>query len=90
MYVSSLLLETGYLYAPANIGSLFVPGHQAGARIHNGSWGSNGNGAYTSYASGIDTYAEDNPHDLLVFAAGNDGTTSQSDQAAAKNVISGE
>ena len=50
--------------------------YQAGARIHNDSWGVVGNGsAYRAYDLQLDKFVHEHPDMLVVVAAGNDATS---------------
>jgi hypothetical protein len=50
----------------------FQAAHDAGARVHNNSWGSNNNNQYTNAGSGaIDRFAYLNPDSVVLFSAGN-------------------
>ena len=84
------LTKNGGLSVPLDKSTVYGPGKDAGALIHNNSWGSyTTDGAYTLNTKSLDDYVVMNKHHLLVFAAGNYGDESQSEQGAAKNVISG-
>lgn len=64
---------------PNDLNILFAEAYAAGARIHNNSWGSSLDGAYTSFSQDIDEFLWHNPDMVIVFAAGNDGTDGDSD-----------
>ena len=84
---------------PADLHDLFEPPYDNdGARVHTNSWGSTTPGlAYDSSAQEIDDVVWNRPDLVICFAAGNDGTDTNSDgaadsgsigsQSAAKNCI---
>ena len=61
---------------------VFRKGKGAGAHIHTNSWGSYG-GSYGSQCRDIDSYSNDQPSDLIFFAAGN-----EADKACKGNPLS--
>lgn len=65
----------GGLYPPSNLANLFTPAYAAGARVHSNSWGGSGN-AYGSMPRAVDQFTYNNPDFLIVFAAGNAGSSS--------------
>lgn len=83
----------------AGLTAMLAQAYDAGARIHNNSWGSSGGqGSYTQRAAAADAFVFNNTKMTVVFAAGNDGVDlSPSDgsvdadsigpPATAKNVI---
>ncbi|MFJ3160877.1 S8 family serine peptidase [Streptomyces kanasensis] len=59
---------------PASLEDLFEPAYQAGARVHNDSWGAATEAAYTANSDDVDAYVRRRPDMLVVIAAGNEGT----------------
>jgi serine protease AprX len=75
LYFQSLLDANGGLGGlPVSLEELFEPAYQAGARIHNNSWGAATASAYTVDANEVDAYAAKRRDMLVVIAAGNEGT----------------
>jgi hypothetical protein len=75
LYFQSLLDATGGLGGlPVSLEDLFEPAYQAGARIHNNSWGAATASAYTVDSNDVDAYAAKRRDMLVVIAAGNEGT----------------
>jgi serine protease AprX len=75
LYFQSLLDTGGGLGGlPLHLEDLFDPAYQAGARIHNNSWGAATNSRYTMNSLEVDEYVADNRDMLVVIAAGNEGT----------------
>ncbi len=74
---------------PSNLNTLFSQAWNAGARIHNNSWGSDVAGAYTTSSRQADEYVWNNDM-VILFANGNAGpnTGTVGSPATAKNVIS--
>jgi hypothetical protein len=82
---------------PANLGSLFQPAYDAGARIHANSWGSNAAGDYTTDSANTDSFIWSHKDMLITFSAGNEGIDANSNgvvdndsigsPATAKNVL---
>lgn len=87
-----LLITKGYIYVPS-AGEMFPKGQQAGAYIHNGSWGSSWN-TYTFRTRDFDAYTYENEDFLIFMAAGNSGYRNRMQTilspANAKNVVAGE
>jgi subtilase family serine protease len=93
-------LQPGYYLAgiPADIGTLFQQGYDAGARVHSNSWGSAANGAYTADAVNVDAFVWTHRDLAVTISAGNSGIDANADgvvddgslmsPATAKNVIS--
>lgn len=82
LYVQSILDPSGTINGiPDNLGDLYGPAYQAGARIHNDSWGNipadpanrPAYGAYDAAAQQTDAFVWAHPDMLIVLAAGNDG-----------------
>jgi serine protease AprX len=65
--------EYGLVGLPADLSSLFQQAYDAGARVHNNSWGGGSPGAYDTYAEQVDRFMWKNKDFLILFAAGNDG-----------------
>lgn len=83
LFFQSLLDARGDLGGlPVALEDLFEPAYQAGARIHNNSWGAATASAYTVDSMDVDDYVFKRKDMLIVIAAGNAGT-------AAANVIAG-
>lgn len=75
LFFQSLLDANGELGGlPLDLGDLFDEAYQAGARIHNDSWGAATKSMYTLNASEVDEYVAAHRDMLIVIAAGNDGT----------------
>jgi subtilisin family serine protease len=75
LYFQSLLDANGGLGGlPVSLEDLFEPAYQAGARIHNNSWGAATASAYTVDSNDVDAYAAKRRDMLIVIAAGNEGT----------------
>jgi serine protease AprX len=75
LYFQSLLDANGKLGGlPLDLGDLFDDAYQAGARIHNNSWGASTLSAYTFNSEEVDQFVRDHRDMLVVVAAGNDGT----------------
>jgi serine protease AprX len=75
LYFQSLLDPQGGLGGlPVSLEDLFEPAYQAGARIHNNSWGAATASAYTVDSNDVDAYAAKRRDMLIVVAAGNEGT----------------
>jgi serine protease AprX len=75
LYFQSLLDPHGGLGGlPVSMEDLFEPAYQAGARIHNNSWGAATASAYTVDSNDVDAYAAKRRDMLIVIAAGNEGT----------------
>ncbi|MEZ4730326.1 MAG: S8 family serine peptidase [Caldilineaceae bacterium] len=82
---------------PDDIRELFFQAYQAGARLHNNSWGSAANGIYTPQAAQVDAFTHQVQDMTIVFAAGNEGQDRNGDgivdggsigsPASAKNAI---
>jgi serine protease AprX len=71
---------------PADLGELFDEAYQAGARIHNNSWGAEAGSAYRVNSLEVDDYVAAHPDLLVVIAAGNEGTAAQPRFTAAGSV----
>ena len=60
---------------PIALSDLFDPAYQAGARIHNNSWGAMATSFYRMSSREVDDYVSKHPDMLVVISAGNEGTT---------------
>ncbi len=58
---------------PVDLRQVFQQAYDAGARIHNNSWGGGDPGAYDDYAEAVDRFIWEHKDFLILFAAGNDG-----------------
>ena len=70
-----------YLLAglPDDITELFQQAYDAGARIHNNSWGGGDFGAYNADAVAVDRFVWENKDMIILYAASNDGEDRDSD-----------
>jgi serine protease AprX len=75
LFVQSLSGSGDELSLPANLGELFEQAYAQGARIHNNSWSADVAGRYTTDANDVDAFVDAHRDMLVVFAAGNRGTT---------------
>lgn len=74
LFFQSLLDAQGHLGGlPVNLGDLFDAAYQAGARIHNNSWGAATQSAYTLNSEDVDDFVASHRDMLIVIAAGNEG-----------------
>jgi serine protease AprX len=74
-FFQSLLDARGRLGGlPLDLGDLFQEAYDAGARVHNNSWGAATASLYTMNSTEVDEFVDRNRDMLLVFAAGNEGT----------------
>ena len=84
LFFQSLLDVNGELGGlPINLNDLFSEAYLAGARIHNNSWGSNTPSFYTMNSEEVDEYVWNQRDMLIVIAAGNAGSGSSMQHAAA-------
>lgn len=84
LFFQSLLdSQDGLGGLPVSLESLFEPAYQAGARIHNNSWGAATSSSYTVDSMDVDEYVSKRRDMLVVIAAGNEGT-------AAANINAGD
>lgn len=75
LFFQSLLDSNGGLAGlPLNLWDLFEEAYQAGARIHNNSWGSATHSMYTLNSMEADEFVAERRDMLLVISAGNEGT----------------
>jgi hypothetical protein len=71
----SLLDTNGHLGGlPVDLNDLFDEAYQAGARIHNNSWGAETPSLYTIDSEEVDEFVRKHPDMLVLIAAGNAGT----------------
>jgi len=82
-------VDSTSLYPPSNLNNLYSQAYNAGARIHSNSWGNDDYGEYTSDSRETDQFMWNNPEMLILFAAGNDGSSTNTinDPSTAKNCI---
>ena len=74
LFFQSLLDAAGGLGGlPLDLGDLFEEAYQAGARIHNNSWGAGTSSKYTSNSFEVDDFVARRRDMLIVLSAGNDG-----------------
>lgn len=75
LYFQSLLDARGGLGGlPLSLDDLFEQAYQAGARIHNNSWGAATASRYTINSSEVDAFVHRRKDMLVLIAAGNEGT----------------
>ncbi|HEU5218963.1 MAG TPA: S8 family serine peptidase, partial [Gemmatimonadales bacterium] len=78
LFFQSLLDKDGGLGGlPFELGELFEEAYQAGARIHNNSWGAATTSYYRVTSNEVDEFVRRRPDMLIVIAAGNEGTAFQ-------------
>jgi hypothetical protein len=66
--------DSGLAGLPVDLKVLFQQAYDAGARVHNNSWGGGDFGAYDDYAEAVDRFMWEHKDFLILFAAGNDGS----------------
>lgn len=71
--------DSGLAGLPADLRLLFQQAYDAGARVHNNSWGGGERGAYDDYAEAVDRFMWEHKDFLILFAAGNDGVDANRD-----------
>lgn len=77
VFFQSLLDPKGGLGGlPVDLNNLFDSAYQAGARVHNNSWGSLAQGSYRASSKEVDEFVHDHRDMVIVFSAGNDGKAS--------------
>ncbi len=82
LFFQSLLDASGGLGGlPFDLADLFEEAYQAGARIHNNSWGAATRSMYTLNSSEVDEFVARRRDMLIVISAGNEGTAAQPLQA---------
>ena len=62
---------------PLELGELFEEAYQAGARIHNNSWGADTKSSYVSNSFEVDDFVARRRDMLIVISAGNEGQAAQ-------------
>lgn len=78
LFFQSLLDETGGIGGiPHDLSELFQEAYEAGARIHNNSWGSATESEYRFNSLEVDEFVYNHKDMLLVISAGNEGTAFQ-------------
>lgn len=83
LFFQSLLDSSGRLGGlPIDLNDLFDEAYQAGARIHNNSWGAATPSSYTINSEEVDEFVRNHPDMLIVIAAGNAGTSAKPRKAA--------
>jgi serine protease AprX len=74
LFFQSLLDANGKLGGlPLDLNDLFDEAYQAGARIHNNSWGASTPSTYTFNSEEVDEFVRGHPDMLVLVAAGNAG-----------------
>jgi subtilisin family serine protease len=73
--------DYGLVGLPADLNALYQQAYDAGARVHNNSWGGGVSGAYDVYAEQVDRFMWKNKDFLILFAAGNGGRDGNRDGA---------
>jgi serine protease AprX len=74
LFFQSILNSENGLKLPVDLAELFEEAYQAGARVHNNSWGSATQSRYTIDASEVDDFVASHRDMLIVISAGNEGT----------------
>jgi serine protease AprX len=75
LFFQSLLDASGRLGGlPLDLNDLFDEAYQAGARIHNNSWGAATPSTYTFNSEEVDEFVRSHPDMLVLIAAGNAGS----------------
>lgn len=78
LFFQSLLDANGGLGGlPFDLADLFEEAYQAGARIHNNSWGAATQSMYTLNSGEVDEFVARHRDMLIVISAGNEGTAAQ-------------
>ena len=74
LFFQSLMDASGGLGGlPLDLGDLFEEAYQAGARIHNNSWGADTSSKYTTNSFEVDDFVSRRRDMLIVISAGNEG-----------------
>jgi serine protease AprX len=74
LFFQSVLDAGGHLGGlPLDLGDLFEEAYQAGARIHNNSWGAATEAAYTFNSIEVDEFVAQRRDMLVIISAGNEG-----------------
>lgn len=82
LFFQSLLDASGGLGGlPFDLADLFEEAYQAGARIHNDSWGASTQSMYTLNSAEVDEFVARRRDMLIVISAGNEGTAAQPQRA---------
>ncbi|HEY5975321.1 MAG TPA: S8 family serine peptidase, partial [Geobacteraceae bacterium] len=78
-----------FVSPPSDLGQLFLPTHESGARLHSNSWGNSSN-LYGALAASVDRFVWDHQEFLPFFANGNNGPAigTVGNPAVAKNIVS--
>jgi len=71
--------DSGLAGLPVDLKILYQQAYDAGARVHNNSWGGGDFGAYDDYAESVDRFMWEHKDFLILFAAGNDGADGNRD-----------
>lgn len=83
LFFQSLLDDQGGLRGlPVDLNDLFQEAYDAGARIHNNSWGAELGSTYTLNSEEVDEFIRAHPDMLVVIAAGNAGTAAAPKKSA--------
>lgn len=83
LFFQSLLDGNGDLGGlPVDLNDLFDEAYQAGARIHNNSWGAETPSIYTIDSEEVDEFVRSHPDMLILVAAGNAGSGANPQKAA--------
>lgn len=77
IFFQSLLNNALGLTLPTHLQDLFQEAYNAGARIHNNSWGSSTPSTYTINSLDVDEFVYANKDMLIVISAGNQGNGAQ-------------
>ena len=78
LFFQSLLDANGGLGGlPLNLADLFEEAYQAGARVHNNSWGADTRSMYNFNSIEVDEFVANRRDMLIVISAGNEGDASQ-------------
>jgi len=85
LYFQSLMDIHGKLELPFSLKDVFIDAYNNGVRIHNNSWGSSTSSKVNTQAIEVDEFVHEHRDMLLVFSAGNDGTS-----AGVRNVPLGQ
>lgn len=90
LFFQSILDSNGGLGGlPSDLQQLFGEAYQAGARIHNNSWGAFGYARYSVTSLDVDRFVAAHPDMLIVIAAGNDGLAVPRVRGAKSNAKAG-
>jgi subtilisin family serine protease len=83
LFFQDISASVGLITPPIHLQQLFAPAYAAGARVHSNSWGCSGNkptdcNVYSLAAREVDAFMFNHPDFLVVFAAGNAGSSDSS------------